>query len=251
MFAKHSNPSSIVLYNTHFIYISKELIIKTLSSLYKTLLRLLLICSLIFAGISLFWVLGYKYFAVPYTPLMAIRYVENSQIKQIAHQWQPLSKISVHLQRAVVSAEDQHFYQHKGFDFQAIKAAFQSNRTGKTLRGGSTISQQTAKNVFLWPQRSWVRKGLETWFTLLIELFWTKQRILEVYLNSIEMGDGIFGAEAAAKFWFNRSAKALNRQQAAAITAILPNPNKYRAHPASRYIKLRKAWIIKQMRNLD
>ena len=123
----------------------------------------------------------------------------------------------------------------------------ENNQKGRRIKGGSTISQQTAKNVFLWPQRSWIRKGLEAYFTFLIELFWTKERIMEVYLNSIEMGNGIYGIEAASKYWFNKPADKLNRNEAAAIAAILPNPLKYSANPATRYIEQRKQWIMKQM----
>ncbi len=218
----------------------------SLRSLLKKLRYWFLKLVLIFVSLSIGWVLIYKFVPVPYTPLMAIQYFKNTHIE---HTWQPVSKISKHLQLAVISAEDQHFFEHSGFDYAAIKFAFINNLKGKRLRGGSTISQQCAKNVFLWPQRSWVRKGLETWFTLLIELLWSKERILEVYLNSIEMGKGTFGASAAAKHWFKIPASQLNRQQSAAIAAILPNPNKYSAQPATYYIRSRKAWIIKQMKN--
>ncbi len=150
---------------------------------------------------------------------------------------------------AVICAEDQNFLKHKGFDFKAIKKAYQGNKEGKQLKGGSTISQQTAKNVFLWPERSWLRKGLEAYFTFLIENLWSKERILEVYLNSIEMGNGVFGVEAASKYWFNKDAKYLTRYEAASIAAILPNPRNYKASPRTKYIDNRKNWIVKQMRN--
>ncbi|OUS24838.1 monofunctional biosynthetic peptidoglycan transglycosylase ['Osedax' symbiont bacterium Rs2_46_30_T18] len=204
---------------------------------------------LIFVITSISWVALYKVVDVRYTPLMVIRYFQSDDDYRLRHQWRSLDKISSQLQLAVISSEDQHFFQHRGFDFQAITQALQSNANGKPLRGGSTISQQSAKNIFLWPQRSWLRKGLETWFTLLIEILWSKERILETYLNSIEMGKGVFGAQAAAYYWFNKSAANLSRPEAAAIAAILPNPIKYRAAPATRYIKKRQAWIIKQMRN--
>jgi len=204
---------------------------------------------LIFVITSISWVALYKVVDVRYTPLMVIRYFQSDDDYRLRHQWRSLDKISSQLQLAVISSEDQHFFQHRGFDFQAITRALQSNANGKPLRGGSTISQQSAKNIFLWPQRSWLRKGLETWFTLLIEILWSKERILETYLNSIEMGKGVFGAQAAAYYWFNKSAANLSRPEAAAIAAILPNPIKYRAAPATRYIKKRQAWIIKQMRN--
>ena len=218
----------------------------------RNILAWLAFCSFV---LSIILVIIYKYLPVHSTPLMAIRYIQSSlnpesppQYKT-QHQWLDLVLISKHLQLAVISSEDQQFFSHYGFDFAAIKAAISHNNQGKKLRGGSTISQQTAKNVFLWPQRSWLRKGLEAWFTLLIELIWDKPRILEVYLNSIEMGEGVFGANAAAKYWFNKEAKHLTAQQAAAIAAILPNPRKYRATSASAYVKKRQRWILRQMRN--
>jgi monofunctional glycosyltransferase len=201
-----------------------------------------------FIGLSVLWVLIYKYVPVYYTPLMAIRYFEAEGDFETKHTWVPISEISQQLQLAVICAEDQNFINHNGFDIKSIEKAYESNKKGKKLRGASSISQQTAKNVFLWPDRSWLRKGLETYFTFLIELLWDKERILEVYLNSIEMGDGIYGAEAAAGFWFNKSAKNLQKYEAAAIAAILPNPLNYRANPASNYIQKRKEWIVRQMR---
>lgn len=180
---------------------------------------------------------------------MVIRNFEGENSFVLKHQWKSIDDISVEMQLAVICSEDQNFLSHRGFDIKAIKEAIIENEDGKRLRGGSTISQQTAKNVFLWQGRSWLRKGLEAWFTVLIELFWTKERILEVYLNSIEMGDGVFGAEAASNYWFNKPAKKLNRNQASAIAAILPNPRKYKADPASNFINSRKNWIQKQMRN--
>ena len=130
---------------------------------------------------------------------------------------------------------------------EAIEKAIDHNKKGKRIRGASSISQQTAKNVFLWPQRSWFRKGLEVYFTFLIELFWSKERIMEVYLNSIEMGNGIYGVEEASKYWFKKPAIKLNRNEAAAIAAILPNPLRFKANPATNYIQRRKNWIVRQM----
>ncbi|WP_324720139.1 monofunctional biosynthetic peptidoglycan transglycosylase [Salinimicrobium sp. HB62] len=198
---------------------------------------------------SLFMVVVYKWLPVPFTPLMAIRYFEQPE-EEIRHDWVPMEEISNNLKVAVIASEDQNFPNHNGFDYEAIKKAMEENKKGKRVRGASTISQQTAKNVFLWPQRSWFRKGLEVYFTFLIELFWSKERILEVYLNSIEMGKGIYGAEAAARAWFGKSAENLTAYEAAAIAAILPNPRQYRAKPASSYIQGRQGWIVRQMRNL-
>ena len=199
--------------------------------------------------LSTLWVLLYAVLPVPYTPLMGIRAVQGGETFQLRHEWRSLDEIAASLQLAVVCAEDQQFMDHNGFDMEAIKKAYAANKKGKRLRGGSTISQQTAKNVFLWPKRSWFRKGLESWFTLLIETFWSKERILEVYLNSIEMGDGVFGAEAAAQHWFNKTANDLNQYEAAAIASILPNPRKFNAEPRTSYVESRKNWVLQQMRN--
>lgn len=165
----------------------------------------------------------------------------------LKHDWVSLEEISPKLQLAVVCSEDQNYLKHYGFDFTAIEKAMKSNEEGKKIRGASTISQQTSKNVFLWPGRSYIRKAFEVYFTLLIELFWSKERIMEVYLNSIEMGNGVYGAEAAAHHWFKKSAKKLTKDESAAIAAILPNPRKYIANPAGPYIARRKEWIKKQM----
>lgn len=215
----------------------------------KRLFRFLMKLLLLFLGITVLWVVLYKYVPVPYTPLMAIRYFESDDSLELKHQWKPIDEISKQLQLAVICAEDQSFLKHNGFDYKAIEKAYKGNQKGKRIKGGSTISQQTAKNVFLWPERSWLRKGLEVYFTFLIEQLWSKERILEVYINSIEMGNGIFGAEAASEFWFHKKAKNLTQHEAASIAAILPNPRKYRAAPRTNYIESRKTWIVNQMRN--
>ncbi|MCB0456877.1 MAG: monofunctional biosynthetic peptidoglycan transglycosylase [Flavobacteriaceae bacterium] len=202
-----------------------------------------------FLAISILWVLLYKWVPVPYTPLMAIRSLEAEGDFETKHDWVPMEEISTELQLAVISAEDQNFINHNGFDYEAIQKAYKNNQKGKRVKGGSTISQQTAKNVFLWPQRSWFRKGLETYFTFLIETLWSKERILEVYLNSIEMGNGVYGAEAASQYWFHKSAKKLTRYQAASIAVILPNPRKYKASGSSNYVENRKSWLVRQMNN--
>ena len=192
----------------------------------------------------------YKWVPVPVTPLMVMRSVEQyQQGKKIEwkHDWVSINKMSKNSQLAVVCSEDQKFLTHHGFDVEAIEKALKNNRNSKRIKGGSTISQQTAKNVFLWPQRSWLRKGLEAYFTFLIELIWSKERILEVYLNSIEMGNGIYGIEEASQHWFKKSASKLWTYEAAAIAAILPNPRVYKANPATNYIESRKKWIVKQM----
>lgn len=214
----------------------------------KRLINFLLKILLWLVVLSFLVVLLFKWLPVPFTPLMGIRALENPE-ENFQHQWVSIEKISPNLQLAVISAEDQNFLQHNGFDYEAIEKAIEENKQGKRIRGASTISQQTAKNVFLWPQRSWVRKGMEVYFTYLIELLWNKERILEVYLNSIEMGKGIYGAEAAAQNWFGKPAAKLNDSESAAIAAILPNPKEYSANPASNFIEGRKQWILRQMKN--
>ena len=216
----------------------------------KGLLRFILKLIGWFLLISVLLVLVYKWAPVPATPLMVIRYFEYPE-EAVKHDWVPIEEISSNLQLAVVASEDQNFLHHNGFDYKAIQNALEENKRGKRTRGASTISQQTAKNVFLWPQRSWLRKGFEVYFTFLIELFWSKERILEVYLNSIEMGKGVYGAEAASIFWFGKSAAKLDAYEAAALAAVLPSPREYRANPASNYIQQRKSWILRQMQNLE
>lgn len=200
--------------------------------------------------ISFSIVLLFKFVPVPFTPLMGIRALEhNSAGKDMvcSHDWVPIDEISLNLQKAVIASEDGRFLEHSGFDFEAMQKAFKNNQKGKRLKGGSTISQQTAKNVFLWQGRSYVRKGLEAYYTVLIELIWGKKRIMEVYLNSIEMGDGVYGAEAAAKHWYRKDAASLTRYEAAGIAAILPNPRKYKASNSSSYINRRKAKISREI----
>jgi len=216
----------------------------------KKFLRFTIKLAIWFFVLTVGWVILYKFIPVPYTPLMAIRSMDSGTPEKIEHQWIPIKEISPHLQLAVICAEDQKFEYHNGFDREAIKKVIDSNRReNKKLRGASTISQQTAKNVFLWPKRSWIRKGFETYFTFLIEFFWSKERILEVYLNSIEMGNGVFGAQAASKHWFDKQANQLTSENAAAIAAILPNPRIYKAHPPTPYISGRIQWISGQMKN--
>jgi monofunctional biosynthetic peptidoglycan transglycosylase len=215
----------------------------------KRIFKFFIKAFLWFVALTVLWVLLYKFVPVPYTSLMAIRYFNGDSNYEAKHNWVPLEEISPNLQLAVICAEDQNFLNHNGFDYEAIKKAYAKNQAGKRVKGASTISQQTAKNVFLWPERSWFRKGMEAYFTFLIENLWSKERILEVYLNSIEMGNGVFGAEAASNYWFNKKAKNLSRFEAASIASILPNPRKYKANPRTNYIENRKSWIVNQMRN--
>ncbi|MDG5900699.1 monofunctional biosynthetic peptidoglycan transglycosylase [Shewanella xiamenensis] len=171
-------------------------------------------------------------------------------ITEVRHQWRSLEQISPELQLAVIAAEDQKFAGHSGFDLDAISSAIEYNQKGKKVRGASTLSQQAAKNLFMWSSRSFIRKGIEAWFTLLMELFWDKARILEVYLNIVEFGPGIYGAEAAAKHYFGKSAAKLTRYEASLLAAVLPNPWRYKVSPPSSYVEQRSAWIRKQMRQL-
>ena len=201
---------------------------------------------LFFFGSTLLVVLLYRFIPVYYTPLMIIRCHDQAakgEPIRIIHHWVPLDKMSIYMPIAVISSEDGRFLYHNGFDFQAIQHAAVNDAEGKRRLGASTISQQTAKNVFLWPQSSWVRKGLEVYFTFLIEHLWGKQRIMEVYLNSIEMGDGIYGLQAVAKQHFSCDAKDLSRTQCALIAATLPNPLIYDSAAPSSYMRKRQHHI--------
>ncbi|MDR0748106.1 MAG: monofunctional biosynthetic peptidoglycan transglycosylase [Tannerellaceae bacterium] len=194
-----------------------------------------------------------KYVPVYYTPLMVIRVFEQLKEKKkvkLQHKWTPVSKIAQPLIQAVIASEDNLFLEHSGFDLEQIEKALNEAGAGKRVRGASTISQQTAKNVFLWPEKTYVRKGLEVYFTVLIELFWSKKRIMEVYLNSIEMGDGIYGAEAVAKAHFQKHAYELTKGEAALIAATLPNPRKFNSAKPSGYMLRRQSQIMSLMDKL-
>lgn len=219
--------------------------------MFKKILRFIWKAMLWFFAISLFLVVLFKFIPVPFTPLMVIRSIEQKTDGKpmiLSHDWVPLEDISPNLQKAVIASEDQHFLSHHGFDFNALEKAYENNQKGKKIKGGSTISQQTAKNVFLWPGRSYIRKAFEAYFTVLIELIWGKERIMEVYLNSIEMGDGVYGAQEASRVWYRKDAANLTRREAAGIAAILPNPRKFKATNSSSYINRRKNAIERQMR---
>ncbi|NDW18343.1 monofunctional biosynthetic peptidoglycan transglycosylase [Dysgonomonas sp. 216] len=191
-----------------------------------------------------------KYVPVYITPLMVIRTIEQLRTDKpvkLQHKWVSIDNISPHLPQAVVASEDNLFLEHSGFDFKQIEIARKDAEEGKRARGASTISQQTAKNVFLWHGRSFVRKGLEAYYTVLIELVWGKKRIMEVYLNSIEMGEGVYGAEAVAQAHFNKPAKDLTKEESAVIAATLPNPRRFNSAKPSRYILKRKDKILSLM----
>ncbi len=204
--------------------------------------------------LSIAWVTLYKWVAPPVTLHMMLRRAEGGKAgkenPEIRYRYVSLEEMSEQLPLAVVTSEDQLFLQHNGFDFEAIWDAFKRNQDSKKIRGGSTISQQVAKNVFLWHGRSYLRKAVEAYFTALIELIWGKQRILEVYLNIAEMGDGVFGVEAASQKYFHTSAKNVGRKQAALLAAVLPNPIRYKASNPSNYVLTRRGRIARAMGRL-
>ncbi len=195
----------------------------------KLIFRIFKLAFILFFGLSLLGVIGYRFINPPFTWLMIERGFQR---------------------KSAGAAEDQTFLEHHGFDFNAIEKAIEKNSHSKKLIGGSTISQQVAKNVFLWEGRSILRKGIEAYFTVLIETFWSKKRIMEVYLNEIEMGDGIYGVEAASQAYFHKSASDLTRQEAAAIAVIFPSPLKWSATNPTKYLKHRQYLIMKNMRRL-
>jgi monofunctional glycosyltransferase len=219
-----------------------------------SILRILKLGTLFFFVSTILVSLVYRLVPPPVTPLMLMRVIEQLAIGEelkLNKDWISYSEISPNLVRAVITSEDNNFLEHNGIDFEAIEKARKLNERGKKLRGASTISQQTAKNVFLWPGRNYIRKGLEVYFTYLIELTWSKQRIMEVYLNVIEMGDGIYGAEMASQTYFHKPAINLTRSEAALIAAVLPNPRKWSpAHPTS-YIIRKKNWIVGHMNKFN
>ena len=219
----------------------------------RKLLRFIKKIILLFFLFSFLSVILLRYVPVYFTPLMGIRLIEQISMKKspkLIHTWVSYDYISNNLKLAVIASEDQLFYEHKGFDKKQIKKAIEDSKKGKRRRGASTISQQTAKNVFLWPHSSWLRKGLETYYTVLIEFFWSKDRILHVYLNSIEMGDGVYGAEGVAQIYFNTSADNLSQKQSALIAATLPNPLRFSSKNPSPYMYKRQTQIMRQMRNI-
>lgn len=210
-------------------------------------IRRLILYFFLFTNI---WVLAYKFLPVPITPLMIIRFFEyRSENLSFKYKWVRSNKISEYAYLAAVVSEDQNFFKHRGFDFGAIEKAVEFNkRTSSRKRGASTISQQLAKNLFLWPGRSWIRKGFEVYFTILIELYWPKKRILFTYLNVIEVGRNIYGIEAASQHYFKKPASMLTAAESSQIIAILPSPRKWKANPPGPYVIKRSSWIQRQMR---
>lgn len=218
---------------------------------FKTITKILKWLAVGFLAISVLSVLVYRWVPVYVTPLMLIRCGESiidDKTPAIHHRWVPLEEMSKYMPVAVIASEDANFLSHHGFDFDAIRSAAKDMKKGKRRRGASTISQQTAKNVFLTPSSTWLRKGLEAYFTVLIELLWSKERIMEVYLNSIEMGPQIYGVEAVALRHFGCQASELTRANCALIAATLPNPLKFSSLKPSRYMRKRQKQIEHEMR---
>ncbi|WP_158796948.1 monofunctional biosynthetic peptidoglycan transglycosylase [Pedobacter sp. L105] len=207
-----------------------------------------------FILITVFWVVALRYINPPFTLLMVLRDIErktDGKDFKIDKKWVKYNDMSPYMGRAAIAGEDQKFMHHYGFDLTAINRAYHANKADSTkVKGGSTISQQTAKNVFLWPGRSWIRKGFEAYFTVLIEIFWSKKRILEVYLNVIEMGDGIYGAEAASQSYYGKSCRNLSRTEAAMIAACFPNPIRWTPKRPTRFINHRHFLIMRNIRIL-
>lgn len=210
--------------------------------------------ALYFILVTVLWVVAYRFINPPITLLMIMRDIErksDGKDFKIDKKWVNYKDMSPYMGRAAIAGEDQKFVHHLGFDMTAINRAYHANKADSTkVKGGSTISQQTAKNVFLWPGRSWIRKGFEAYFTILIEIFWSKQRILEVYLNVIEMGDGIYGAEAAARNYYGKSCSELSRSEAAMIAACFPNPIRWTPKNPTRFIRHRHSLIMRNIRVL-
>lgn len=229
----------------------------------ESLFRFTAILMTVNFSLSVVGVLVFSVAPVPVTPLVVLRWIDakvEGRAARVEKTWISIDQIPPSILRAAIASEDFRFVEHSGFDFDAIQKAIKFNqkfseshrRMGRhRMRGASTISQQTAKNVFLWPSRSWVRKGVEAWFTVLIESVWSKRRILEVYLNVIEFGDGIYGVEAASRHFFKKPAHRLSRSEAALLIAVLPNPRKLMVHRPSSYVRFRQASILRRLSYVD
>lgn len=218
--------------------------------IFRKIFRIIRFAVFFFFISTIFVTIVYRFVRPPVTPLQLIRVAEqisDGEKMSMKRDWVKLEDISPNMPRAVIASEDNNFQKHHGIDFEAIKKARELNKKRKRKLGASTISQQTAKNVFLWPDRTWLRKGLEVYFTGLIEIFWGKRRIMEVYLNVIEMGDGIYGVEMASQKFFRKPASDLTRSEAALIAAVLPNPRRWSPAKPSSYIQRRQQNILRVM----
>lgn len=221
---------------------------------YSFIKKSLLYFLAFFVSVTVLWVLILSFINPPITFLMLKRsyqqLIDSKREVYFSKEWVSIENISPNMVQAVVASEDNKFLTHFGFDMEAIRKANHNNKKGRKVRGASTISQQTAKNVFLWPTRSYVRKVFEMYFTVLIEVFWSKERVMEVYLNIIEFGDGVYGVEAASRKYFNKSAKKLTRGEAALLAAILPSPLKRNPAKPSSYLLRRQAHILSLMEKI-
>ena len=220
---------------------------KLVKNISRSILKIILLLFIITTS----WVLLYRFVNPPITTLMVIRYLESGgKSRRIVKSWKDYDSISENMALAVLASEDQKFFEHHGFDFKAIQTAAINNTSDDRIKGASTITQQVAKNVFLWPERSWLRKGAEAYFTVLIEAFWSKKRILEVYLNVVELGKGIYGTEMASRTYFGKPASKLTKDEAALLAAILPSPRGMSPTHPSSYVNKRRQWIREQMDNI-
>jgi monofunctional biosynthetic peptidoglycan transglycosylase len=217
---------------------------------FRQVLSLILKCALAFVLLSLSLVVTLRFVPPPFSALMIERRVDSWQSSgpySPHYDWVPLDRIAPAMEVAVIASEDQNFLRHHGFDWGAIQKAVDYNERSEQLRGASTLTQQTSKNLFLWPGRDWVRKGSEAFFTVLLEACWSKRRILETYLNVVEFGDGVFGVEAAAHRYFHKPAFRLSADEAALLAAVVPNPHRLRVDPPTAYVRERQLWILQQM----
>jgi monofunctional biosynthetic peptidoglycan transglycosylase len=220
---------------------------------FRSFLSLVLKCALAFVMLSLCLVVTLRFVQPPVSALMIERRVDSWQDAHpyaSRYEWVPFDKIAPAMEVAVIASEDQNFLHHHGFDWGAIQKAVDYNERGESVRGASTLTQQTAKNLFLWQGRDWARKGVEAFFTMLLETCWNKRRILETYLNIVEFGDGVFGVEAAARKYFHKPASRLSADEAALLAAVLPNPHRLRVDAPTTYVRERQQWILQQMTQL-
>jgi len=220
----------------------------------RRILGILLKVTLAFLALSVLSVIVLRFMAPPFSALMVERRIGSWFAEgkySPTYKWVSLDKIAPVMSAAVIASEDQKFSDHYGFDIDAIQRAMGHNERSPRTKGASTLTQQTAKNMFLWSSRSWLRKGVEAYFTVLLETFWGKRRILETYLNIVEFGDGIYGVEAAAQYYFRKPASRLNSEEAAILAAVLPNPRRYKVKSPGPYVRDRQQWILQQMYQLD
>ncbi|HEY2382439.1 MAG TPA: monofunctional biosynthetic peptidoglycan transglycosylase [Terriglobia bacterium] len=232
---------------------SQHRIARKKTSRWRPIRLVLLTIPLGYLVLSVALVVVLRFAAPPASMLMVERRVESwhtGQKYSPQYKWVDFDRMAPAMPLAVIASEDQNFMTHHGFDWGAIQRAMDYDENGKQLRGGSTLTQQTAKNLFLWPERNWIRKGFEAYFTVLLETCWTKRRILETYLNIVEFGDGIYGVEAAAQHYFHKPAARLTPEEAALLAAVLPNPHRYKPNAPGPYIRSRQQWILQQMGHL-